>query len=460
MNGEKIIKDYIIKERLGLGAFGTVFKVLKKSNNKIYVIKKISYIGLTPKQINNAKLESKILSSFQSPFIVKYHESFEENNSLYIVMEYCDGGDLNQFISKNKETGILLEEEIIWNIFLKILIGLAELHKSRILHRDLKPLNIFLTKKNFDIKIGDFGIAKLLEKNRFAQTIIGTPYYLSPELCEELPYDDKSDVWALGCILYELCTYKHPFKAKCQASLVLKILQQNPKPIHENYSQNLQNLIYLILDKNHKTRPSCYDILHLSYVVEKLKVFGLYDKAEFIYSQKNSNMKQNYSIDNYFSLKAEKKKDKINYNKYILYTSKSNDNIKKLKSKLEDETKKKNDLIVKKEPTNNYKNYINKINIPNKLKNSIDEFETKMKKERTFKNNIINSPKNRKNNFSFFDVDNEDEFFNNLIIDDILNSIEVERMINNKLIKMKKEKKKINIKEFANFLNNNSSKII
>jgi len=136
-----MIKDYIIKEILGLGAFGTIYKVQKKTNNKLYVIKKIFLKDLSPIQLKKAKLESQILPSVKSPYIVRYYESFEENNFLNIVMEYCDGGDLNDFITKNEQTKILLKENIIWNIFLKILIGLAELHKNKILHRDLKPHN-------------------------------------------------------------------------------------------------------------------------------------------------------------------------------------------------------------------------------------------------------------------------------------------------------------------------------
>ena len=102
-----------------------------------------------------------------------------------------------------------------------------------------------------------------LSKNAFAKKVIGTPYYLSPELCDEKPYNDKSDVWALGYILYELSIYRHPFNAKCQASFVLKILQSQPVPIHKYYSENLQQLINLLLDKNYLTRPSIYEIYHL-----------------------------------------------------------------------------------------------------------------------------------------------------------------------------------------------------
>ena len=289
-----MIKDYIIKERLGTGAFGIVYKVVKKNTNIIYVIKQIPLLGLTSKQKDDVKLEAKILSSVRSVYIVRYYESFEENNYLNIVMEYCDGGDLCEFINKNKSTRILLREELVWNLFLKICIGLATLHKYKILHRDLKTLNIFLT-KDLDVKIGDFGVAKILTQSGFAKTIIGTPYYLSPELCEEQPYNDKSDVWALGCILYELCTYRHPFNAKCQASLVMKIIQSEPEPIHKYYSFELQKLINLILDKNHLTRPSCHEILSYPFVMEKIKQFGLLDKIRLIYNDRSSLIKNNGS---------------------------------------------------------------------------------------------------------------------------------------------------------------------
>ena len=93
-------------------------------------------------------------------------------------------------------------------------LGLAYIHKKKILHRDIKSMNMFLSKGE-NIRIGDLGVAKVLQENvNFARTMVGTPYYLSPEMCEEKPYNDKSDIWALGCVLYELCTFKHPFEAK------------------------------------------------------------------------------------------------------------------------------------------------------------------------------------------------------------------------------------------------------
>ena len=390
-----MIKDYIIQERLGVGAFGIVYKVLKKTNNNIYVIKQVPLFGLSEKQITDVKLEAKILSSVKSIYIVRYYDSFEENNYLNIVMEYCDGGDLNQFIEKNKESNILLKEDLIWTIFLKITIGLATLHKSKILHRDLKALNIFLT-KNLDIKIGDFGVAKILTQTGFAKTLIGTPYYLSPELCDEQPYNDKSDVWALGCILYELCTYNHPFNAKCQASLILKILQSNPEPINKDYSENLQKLINLILDKNHKTRPSCNEILNYSFVLEKAKNVGLYEKIKCLYPEfvltkkiiKNNCYKScaNFSdeklnnnhgeINDKRVLQTEEVKNfnynKINVRKYINLDSFN----KKSKDKSKSKSKKKYNIIYfENKSKDNNENNNSKIKKFKKIKERIEKIE-------------------------------------------------------------------------------------
>ena len=471
-----MIKDYIIKENLGLGAYGTIYKVLKKSNNNLYVIKRISLVGMTQEQIEKAKLESKILSSINSPYIVKYYESFEENDFLNIVMEYCDGGDLNEFIIKNEQTHTLLKESVIWNIFLKILIGLSHLHKLKILHRDLKPLNIFLIKNNnLDIKIGDFGIAKILKENNFANTLIGTPYYISPELCEDLPYNEKSDIWALGCILYELCTYKHPFNAKYQASLVMKILENKPKSIHKYYSDELHKLINLILDKNYKTRPSCDDILRLPFVVDKLKNIGLYDKIEYPPKKNYSNkafssdicynnrkriekniQKMNINTNKSFDNIKENKIKKLYNNRQVLHISKSTDNIKKSS----EEENKKNDLILKKEPKNTLRNKEFKTNFLNNIKNTIDAYELKLKNENKKNLNIKKYyPKYKKPNLNLLDIDNDVEIFQNIKTTDILNNEKVDNLIENKLLKMKKDKKEMNIKDFAAFLNSDINKI-
>ena len=146
-------------------------------------------------------------------------------------MEYCDNGDLYNYLKEKKEKNMPLKEDLIWKIFIKITLGLAIIHKMKILHRDLKTMNIFLS-KDMEIKIGDLGVAKELNQASFANTLIGTPYYLSPEICEDKPYNQKSDIWALGVILYEMITLSNPFSStKGNFQIMTKIKSGNIQKI-------------------------------------------------------------------------------------------------------------------------------------------------------------------------------------------------------------------------------------
>ena len=183
------LKEYEILCKIGQGSFGTVFKVKRKIDRAILVIKLIKITTLSKKNQQDSLHEVNILSSLNCPYIVKYYDSFVENSTLYIVMEYCEKGDLSQILKKQQ-----LQEQKIWKFFIQISIGLEYLHSKQILHRDIKSLNIFLSNDD-SIRIGDLGVAKILNNTHaFAQTQVGSPYYLSPELCEEKPYNTKSDV--------------------------------------------------------------------------------------------------------------------------------------------------------------------------------------------------------------------------------------------------------------------------
>ena len=304
-----MIKDFIIKSRLGIGSYGTVYKVSKKNTSKIYVIKQISLLDVSEKQINEYKSEAKLLSLIKSNYVVKYYDSFIENNNLNILMEYCAGGDLYQYIEKNKKKKIKLKEKTIWQIFIQMILGLYSIHKKKILHRDLKSQNIFLTKE-LNIKIGDFGVSKRLIQTNFAKTFIGTPYYLSPEICMEKPYNDKSDVWAIGCILYELCCFKYPFDAKSQGALLLKILNNEPEKIDTNfYSKDLQNMINLLLNKNSELRPGCSDILKMKIVLENAKKNNLIN--DIVNETDNCNIINNNILNKKINIKWNKKENNI-----------------------------------------------------------------------------------------------------------------------------------------------------
>lgn len=273
----KSLKDYIIKEQLGIGSFGKVYKVIKKESEpngtkQVFVLKQISLFNLRKEEVEEVNKEAKILSCLNSKYIVKYFDSWIENSTLNIIMEYCEKGDLGKYIKSvkdNEPDEACLPEEEIWRIFIQICIGLSYLHNKKILHRDLKTQNILMNKYNV-IKIADLGVAKVLDFNSFAKTFVGTPYYLSPEICEEKPYNEKSDVWALGCCVYQMATGKHPFNASSQPALIMKILKEKYFQISNVYSKELSILISLMLEKNHFRRPRICELMRNENIIKKI----------------------------------------------------------------------------------------------------------------------------------------------------------------------------------------------
>lgn len=152
-------------------------------------------------------------------------------------MDYADGGDLYALIGRHKKKRKLLAESEVISIFAQICLAIQHVHSRKILHRDLKTQNVFLTKQK-KVQLGDFGISRVLQNTYdCAKTAIGTPYYLSPEICQEKPYNHKSDVWSLGCILYEMLTLNHAFDSNSMKGLILKIMRGMYPPISKKYSK-------------------------------------------------------------------------------------------------------------------------------------------------------------------------------------------------------------------------------
>jgi len=145
--------------------------------------------------------------------------------------------------NKAKESKTYLEEDEILSCFSQICLAIKHLHDRKILHRDLKSQNIFLTKSGI-VKLGDFGISKVLSHTKEnVQTIVGTPYYLSPEIVENKPYNNKSDIWSLGILLYEMCCLEPPFNGTSLTMLAMRIVKANYKDIPKRYSPKISNLI-------------------------------------------------------------------------------------------------------------------------------------------------------------------------------------------------------------------------
>ncbi|KAM9143621.1 serine/threonine-protein kinase Nek1 isoform 4-T6 [Pangshura tecta] len=265
------MEKYIKVQKIGEGSFGKAILVKAKENSRQYVIKEINICKMSNKEREESRREVAVLANMKHPNIVLYRESFEENGSLYIVMDYCEGGDLFRRI--NAQKGILFSEDQIMDWFVQICLALKHVHDRKILHRDIKSQNIFLTKDG-TIQLGDFGIARVLNSTvELARTCIGTPYYLSPEICQNKPYNNKSDIWALGCVLYEMCTLKHAFEAGNMKNLVLKIISGSFPPVSLHYSYDLRNLLSQLFKRNPRHRPSVNSILEKIFIAKRVEKF-------------------------------------------------------------------------------------------------------------------------------------------------------------------------------------------
>ncbi|NWH28247.1 NEK5 kinase, partial [Grus americana] len=254
---------YEIIKKIGEGSFGKIFLAKGKVDNEQCVIKEIDLTKMPMKEKEASQKEVILLAKMKHANIVTFYASLQEKSKLYIVMEYCDGGDLMKRI--NMQHGVLFDEDQILSWFVQISLGLKHIHDKKILHRDVKAQNIFLSNNGEVAKLGDFGIARQLNSTmEFAHTCVGTPYYLSPEICENRPYNNKTDIWSLGCVLYELCALKHPvstFEGNSLHQLVLKICRGRFHPVSPNYSYDLRILISQLFKISPRDRPSISSIL-------------------------------------------------------------------------------------------------------------------------------------------------------------------------------------------------------
>ncbi|KAF3847451.1 hypothetical protein F7725_020479, partial [Dissostichus mawsoni] len=289
------MERYSLQKVIGEGSFGRALLVRCKSSQEKYVVKEIQ-LPKNNSKLENPRREAILLSKMKHPNIVTFREAFEgihKPNSvtqdihiqlllsglwnvqcdcvfpadglLCIVMEFCSGGDLLQRMQQQKTTQFSVDHILRW--FAQMCAAAQHIHDKRVLHRDLKSKNIFLT-DNGTIKLGDFGSACILNSSKaYANAYVGTPYYVAPEIWDNKPYNNKSDVWSLGCVLYELCTLRHP--ASSWKSLILKVCRGAYPPLPNHLPYELQYLLKQMFKTNPKDRPSMHSIL-TSHRVSKL----------------------------------------------------------------------------------------------------------------------------------------------------------------------------------------------
>lgn len=235
--------------QLGKGAYSTVHRVLRRADHCEYALKVVNLGCLDEKMVQNSLNEARILASVNCRFVVRYKEAFLDrpSHSLYIVTEYVDGGDLAQLIGKVRTSDVpRITEDHIWSIFIQVVYGLRALHKLRIIHRDLKTANIFLSTDG-QVKIGDLNVSKISKGDFLRQTQTGTPCYASPEVWNNAAYSSQSDMWSLGCCLYEMLTLRTPFQADDMDQLYERVTRGDFAAVDNSYSSELRAMLHMLL---------------------------------------------------------------------------------------------------------------------------------------------------------------------------------------------------------------------
>ncbi|KAI1349974.1 kinase-like domain-containing protein [Xylaria sp. FL0043] len=283
---------YEVLEKIGHGSFGVIRKVKRKADGMVVCRKEISYLKMSQKEREQLFAEFQILSSLRHPNIVGYYhrEHLKQTQELHLYMEYCGNGDLGRVIRDLTRADKYADEEFVWVVFSQLVTALYRCHygidppdvgnsvlvgprtKPRvpsggftILHRDLKPENVFLGENN-SVKLGDFGLSKMIQSHDFASTYVGTPFYMSPEICAAERYTLKSDIWSLGCVIYELCAREPPFNAKSHFQLVQKIKEGKVATLPRIYSAELMAVVRDCLKVNPDARPDTASLLNLPVV--------------------------------------------------------------------------------------------------------------------------------------------------------------------------------------------------
>ncbi|KAK9356286.1 kinase-like domain-containing protein [Lipomyces doorenjongii] len=281
-----LIRDhYEALELIGRGTFGQIRKVRHRGDSHVLVRKEISYCRMSQREKSQLLAELRILKGLRHPNIVQYvhHERVQESEEVHLYMEYCGGGDLAQLIKTCRDAGQFVPERIVWSILTQLVLALYRCHygmdprplndlfappddsppipSTVILHRDIKPENVFLDADNA-VKLGDFGLSKMLDpEHSLATTYVGTPYYMSPEVLLDQPYTPQSDIWSLGCVIYELCALQPPFTGKSHVQLAQKIKEGRFASLPAGYSSALQRVIAVCLSLSPHKRPTTHILL-------------------------------------------------------------------------------------------------------------------------------------------------------------------------------------------------------
>ncbi|XP_010486914.1 PREDICTED: serine/threonine-protein kinase Nek7-like [Camelina sativa] len=253
------LDNYHVLEQVRRGKSSSDFVVLHEIEDKMYAMKKICLAKHTDKLKQSACQEMKLLSSLKNPYIVQYEDSWiDKDSNACIFTAFSEGGNMANAIKQAR--GKLFPEERIFKWLAQLLLAVNYLHSNRVVHMDLTCSNIFLPKHDH-VQLGNYGLAKLINPEKPVSMVSGIPNSMCPEVLEDQPYGYKSDIWSLGCCMYEITAHQPAFKAPDIAALTNKINRSLMSPLPIVYSSTLKQMIKLMLRKKPEYRPTACELL-------------------------------------------------------------------------------------------------------------------------------------------------------------------------------------------------------
>ena len=419
--------SYKIIKKIGEGSFGIVYLAQYLKTSTLCVVKKIDFKGLSKEEIKESFNEVNLLKKLDHPNIIKFIEVKPTKKYIEIITEYAEKGDLYNQLNIQKEKNIYFPEKIIIDWLIQTCQALKYIHSKHIIHRDIKPHNIFLTKKG-SIKLGDFGVSKTLNNTlEKAKTFVGTAYYLPPEVINGKKYSYMADMWSLGVTFYQLMTFKTPFNGNMLPALLKKIssYEKFEKISEKYYSKDLIDIIYKMMDYKPSKRPTSNDILNMEFIKKRIE--------KYLEENQFDNLLSKTIIKNY--------QDNFGFNKNKKNIINDNNNNNQNLNKINEEN---NDIISTQE--NNENNISNNIsNINNLNENNEEHFSFKNKiKFNNIINNEIATNSNSNSNINISDTKKSNDKSKISLGQILLNN-------NTELNKNSKEKEIKEVKEIIEF---------